>query len=1426
MLTQQDQSFLRRIKSIVLSWIDDKNVALITSLTGSVPSPHDLDSGYHSGSLNATQFPTGLLVDGSRALAGNMSVAVGVTIDGVDISVFRSDYLGHVANPNAHHLSFVGLRDDAGTVISPDGAGYAWVRGGAGMSANVSTNGITVTLITPGTLAVASANANTGSHTHAITSSSSPGAAAALLATSATGGLFLDTTLLAVDAANDKIGMGRVPAISGALLQAQGIADLFSGAETIARLRADPLTGWGQGSGVVAPDAWLSRTAAKQGKWYDGTPGGAADLAVTGKLVAGVETFTSPAAVTSRSQTEALRLEYDDINFVSFKVSGGGNLELIPTGDLVFNPTGNDILPLNNYDLNFGAINKKYLTIHAAELWVETLVAQDTIATIGGRILVGPTTTLVVDLSAAGGGAAVAPTVRATTAAGSVTTVTTVAVAVPAGTLTGERMIAHIAIRGVATITPPSGWTLTTPVLINTGVTPSISAGLYERIATGSEPATYTWTLSAAVGVVGQMLTLTGADTTVGLVAATQINSGTDTSTEIPAVMVATAQSLALAFGIAHGNTSYTVSPSGMIEILDTKTVVTNNVTAGVFSRSVATVGTLAATVATTANAAYSLGYILVIAPISSTASTITVKHNQMRPNDVVYMEANGKVEFMQVISGPIGTAGNYAYTMTRNLDGTGSNAWSGGDAVFNTGTAGSGFIDLYSLHGVNGYIFDHIYNYDNGAAVTPFEGGIYSQNYAQSTNFPLFGDNASTTVNDAMYFGVTGGMWNNVYGNTVTPTANASYLPVWEYWNGSAWTGFTPTASGIWYGGVGWAYEWTIASLVGWTVKTINGQSAFWVRWRIGTWTSTGTPALQGQRRMQWRARVYGPTIAMNVRNSTVFNDWGVRTALGNLNGNYDYGNDLFGFATGKYDSTWLSADEVNGVRIMNGLATKARWYTNGNILIGEQATGQSNVLLSAGRVQLRNNTSDVITLSATAAADGTIATFEGAIGFGVTGGLWNGSSGTFGGPITGFKQYRSGTGKGLWETWSGGVKQVWIDDDMGMYAGGGAVKINSAGITAVSPSNAGSPNIQLGLVGVATSSIYAHDSLGRGKTLALYHYATNNVGNQPARIEMAASSGGSHSINGPSIIIDSLGVIELNPAGTPLGYAKGIYVASTETVSKLNPIRASEAVIGIQGADAGFWKWGNAFAALTAGLSNTVLNANAAGGEVYFNTGGVSRARVNGSGDVIANGAMYASNWFRSYGLTGWFAQDYTVGIKAWQTGWAWVNDGGFASQNLRTNALIAEGNVSIGIGGTLSATNRLVARGATNDSTQTAILAQSLAAGNLMYARNDGQVWANQAWTIGSDRRLKDDIRYLDKDDALRVLALQPTSHVYRNTGQRRYGFIAQDVLEAEPTMVDEGEDGFLSLAETGIIALLVAHNQNLEQRLRVIEKRISP
>lgn len=86
-----------------------------------------------------------------------------------------------------------GILVDANQVVSLDpnaaGAGLTYSTGilavGAGAGLTVGTDSVALT--TPGTLAVNSTNSAAGSHTHAITSSSNPGAAASLLATDASG---------------------------------------------------------------------------------------------------------------------------------------------------------------------------------------------------------------------------------------------------------------------------------------------------------------------------------------------------------------------------------------------------------------------------------------------------------------------------------------------------------------------------------------------------------------------------------------------------------------------------------------------------------------------------------------------------------------------------------------------------------------------------------------------------------------------------------------------------------------------------------------------------------------------------------------------------------------------------------------------------------------------------------------------------------------------------------------------------------------------------------------------------------------------------------------------------------------------------------------------------------------------------------------
>lgn len=255
----------------------------------------------------------------------------------------------------------------------------------------------------------------------------------------------------------------------------------------------------------------------------------------------------------------------------------GGDLTLGPAGDIVLGPVGADVFPNTNYGVNLGSLSKKYLTLHAAELWVETLVAQNTIATIGGRVLVAPTNMLAAD--------------------------------------------------------------------------------------------------------------------------------------------------------------------------------------------------------------------------ITNSQTVITVKYNNFVNGDMVYMEANGKVEFIFINSSAGGSAGAYTYTVVRNQDGSGGDVWNAGDAMLDTGQAGNGFIDLYSVRGIK------------------------------------------------------------------------------------------------------------------------SGSEA-------------------------------GPSIVGNVRNSTTYNDWSPRWAIGNLNGLYGYSSNIYGTAFGVPTGAWVKIEPTNGVRIGYNTTTNIQLDASGNASFTGAITSTSGTI------------------------------------------------------------------------------------------------------------------------------------------------------------------------------------------------------------------------------------------------------------------------------------------------------------------------------------------------------------------------------------------------------------------------------------------------------------------------------------------------
>ena len=113
--------------------------------------------------------------------------------------------------------------------------------------------------------------------------------------------------------------------------------------------------------------------------------------------------FTWAGVHTFNSNDIQANVNLDFVGARSITSSASNNLTIAPGGDLVLDPTGTDVLPGGSALIDLGDYNRKWRTLFAAELYVETLVASNVMATIGGRIMVAPTTKLVADVSTGAG---------------------------------------------------------------------------------------------------------------------------------------------------------------------------------------------------------------------------------------------------------------------------------------------------------------------------------------------------------------------------------------------------------------------------------------------------------------------------------------------------------------------------------------------------------------------------------------------------------------------------------------------------------------------------------------------------------------------------------------------------------------------------------------------------------------------------------------------------------------------------------------------------------------------------------------------------------------------------------------------------------------------------------------------------------------
>ncbi|WP_421310205.1 tail fiber domain-containing protein [Aeromonas sp. 603696] len=152
---------------------------------------------------------------------------------------------------------------------------------------------------------------------------------------------------------------------------------------------------------------------------------------------------------------------------------------------------------------------------------------------------------------------------------------------------------------------------------------------------------------------------------------------------------------------------------------------------------------------------------------------------------------------------------------------------------------------------------------------------------------------------------------------------------------------------------------------------------------------------------------------------------------------------------------------------------------------------------------------------------------------------------------------------------------------------------------------------------------------------------------------------------------------------------------------------------------------------------------------------------------------GTLYLSNWFRSTGNTGWYSQTHGGGIYMEDATWVRTYGG-------------KKFHVANGEGDAINTTGGVYATGNGNF--------------NDVYIR--------------SDRRLKSEFTPINNAlDKLKRL----TGWVYTKSGQREVGLIAQEVAEVQPESVVLNEDGYLSLAGAGVIALVIEAVKELDEKL---------
>ncbi|MHA2099668.1 MAG: hypothetical protein ACW99A_13410, partial [Candidatus Kariarchaeaceae archaeon] len=546
-----------------------------------------------------------------------------------------------------------------------------------------------------------------------------------------------------------------------------------------------------------------------------------------------------------------------------------GNLQVDAAGDIVFNPTGNDLLPATSYDLNIGSSTAKYKTLHASELWVDTLVSQDVIATTGGRIIVTPSTHLEIDIN---------------------TVVTTI--------------------------------TVKHNNLVNGDIVIMEKSGQVEFMSIDSSASANgsNWDYTVTRNLDG-----TGANSWIKGDAVMSTGQTGDGFIDIYSHYGLRQNIFTTIFNYDESNNGSDLVTNGDFlnwtgddpdDWIMVGTEVVNDILIN----------------EDTDRAAF---YKDVSGSLYIYQDILKVGKQYRVTFDIDY---NNAIDGFYIQLGSSDTKVRFTGTGAKSHEGT---CVGDGKLIIGMDNNSTGNVDI---------IIDD---------VVCVQLGNFSTNYANDPDFTLFHATADAQ-GDCVYFGKPGQFRQITFDLGTAGTSEPVYA--WEFWNGTAWTGFTPTTAPDFESTGVSVCEFSAVTLTGWTECYVGNSGSeeylYWIRVREASGDFTVLPVTQ--------SLIYtddyqtGATIVGNIRNSSTFNDWSEAWAIGNLDGLYGYGVDTYGAAFGKYinGSSFVTIDATNGIMIQNRTTDtniqRFKVDLSGNVTIGNPS--YENVYITDSTMQFKD--------------------------------------------------------------------------------------------------------------------------------------------------------------------------------------------------------------------------------------------------------------------------------------------------------------------------------------------------------------------------------------------------------------------------------------------------------------------------------------